>query len=247
MFKTFFSRQGMDKRFDFKGGSMIRQKAALCILLAVFITLAACGPSKKTGNINGRLIFGKLDEQKPQAGGQAASRLGLPNAMIVLCQVDQGLPKGPVVADANEKNPERIGVIRARLKAITDANGQFRLTGVPVGTYLVLFHLLPDVLTTKGENWGDGMIVTEADVDGSLGKIPPAPQEFWKTGGFITGSGDWNSQDGFTLKEGTVGSTYSGFCFSVQNQKATPIVEVKPDATVEILLTTNVMPGQIER
>ena len=235
---------------------MTKHKGAVSFwFLIVSLTLVACGPSDKTGNISGRLVFGGYDEKNPQGGpGDAHSlRLGIGNVMIVLGQVEKRLPKGPAVADRNEDNPELIGVLRENLTAVTDSNGRFTLNKVPVGTYLVLFHLLPDGLKSKVGKW-DGVGVVEADVEvvsdidapipNSRWAIPPSSKAFWARGGTISGKGNWTSQDGFTLIEGTVFSTQYGFCFSVRDERPYPIVKVQPDSTAETLITTWILPEQ---
>lgn len=211
------------------------------MLLMVLLALVTCSRSRETGNISGRLVFGPLGEEKPQEVTQDVLRVSVQNVMIVLCEVDEGLPEGPVISDMNEEKSERIGIIRGNQRAITDSTGNFMLKDVPVGTYLVLFHLSPDFGKTLSENWGDGIVVTEADWDQSSQRVTPSSNEFWIEGGILQGTGDWSSQDGFILNEGIVGSTYLGFFFLVHNQRPYHIVNVQPDSTTEILLTTPIL------
>jgi hypothetical protein len=227
-----------------KEGTMIRHKGgASFFLLIVSLALVACGSSKKTGNISGRLVFGSYDEKNAQEGpGDPHSRrLGIANALIVLGQVERRLPEGPAVADRNENKNEVIARIRANLKAVTDSNGRFMLDKVPVGTYLVLFHLFPGNVSKEQRDDWDGLPVPKADVDGSFARVPSSLIAFWLRGGLVSGNGNWNSQDGFTLTQGNVFSDWYGFGYCVRDERPYPIVKVQPDSTVEALLTSRIL------
>ncbi len=217
---------------------MIKLRGMFYLLLIVLFALQACGSPERTGNISGRLVYGSFGEENPHEVMQ--------NVRIVLCHVDKGLPKGPVVADMNENNYERIGVIRANPTAETDSDGNFALNRVPVGSYLVLIDLLPMAPRPQGDNW-DGIILTKADIDDAFKGIPPSGKpDFWMEGGLVSGKGDWNSKDGFVLTTGMVGCKRLGFFFSVRDQRPYPIVNVRPDSTVEIVLTSHIKPGSVK-
>lgn len=217
---------------------MIKSRGMFYLLLIILFALQACGSPDKTGNISGRLVYGGLEEKDPHEAMQ--------NVRIVLCHVDRGLPKGPVVGDVNENNSERIGVIRANPTAETDSDGHFALNGVPVGSYLILIDLLPMAPRPQGDNW-DGIILTKADIDGAFKEVPPSGKpDFWMEGGLVSGKGGWNSEDGFVLTSGMVGSKRLGFFFSVRDQKPYPIVSVRADSTVEIVLTSHIKPGTVK-
>ena len=217
---------------------MIKRGRVFYLVLLVLFAFLACGSPKGAGNISGRLVYGGLGEANPQEA--------LPNVRIILCHLDKGLPKGPVVSDLNENNYERIGVIKANPTAVTDSDGHFALSGVPVGSYLVLIDLLPMVPRPQGEDW-DGVILAKADIDNAFKGIPASGKpDFWVEGGLVSGKGDWNSKDGFVLNAGMVGSKRLGFFFSVRDQRPHPIVDVRADSTVEIVLTSHIKPGSVE-
>jgi len=161
--------------------------------------------------------------------------------MIALCEVPEnhGLPEGPVVACINKEKVERIGIIKEKPTAITDSNGRFMLTQVPVGTYLILFHMWPDKITSSGNERYD-IILTEGYLDENYQEITASGKpDFWEKGGIIIeGNANWNSQEGFTLIKGQVISNSLGFCFSIRDKRPHPIIKVQSDSIVEITLTT---------
>jgi hypothetical protein len=191
-----------------------------------------------TGNIIGRLVFEQLTEEK--------SRELMQNVKLILCEIpeDKGLPEGPVVASINRNKVERIGTLKAEPSAITDSDGNFTLSKVPPGTYLILFHLWPSELKSIGANWND-TILTEACLDRSGEKIfASGESDFWKEGGLAVVRMNWDVQKGFTATEGNVCSNSLGFCFSVRDQRPHPIIKVQPGSTVQIVITTHIKPNE---
>jgi len=203
--------------------------------LVIILALSACSsPEKGMGTITGSVVNEIPNKEIP--------REPMENVKIVLCQVaeEDGLPEGPMVASMNEDKVENIGILLAEPTAVTDSVGRFILTNVPVGNYLILFHLFPDELV--GVDW-HGAVLTEAYFDFQSQKIPASgTPDFWEKGGLAMVQGNWTSQDGFTAKEGSVCSESLGFCFLIREQKPYPIVKVQPDSTIDIFLTTPLKP-----
>ena len=206
-----------------------------CLTVILLFTLSACSPPEKgMGTIRGSVVNEIPNDEIPHEPMQ--------NLKVVLCEVsaDEGLPEGPVVASMNEDKVENIGILIAEPTAVTDSVGRFMLTNVPVGTYLILFHLFPDELI--GVDW-NGAVLPEAYFDFQSQKIPSSGKpDFWEKGGLAMVRGNWSSQEGFTAEEGSVCSESLGFCFLIRDQKPYPIVKVQPDSTIEILLTTQLKP-----
>ena len=205
------------------------------LTLALILVLLACSsPKKGMGTITGN-VFNEVPTKE-------IPREPMQNVKIVLCKMSDsdGLPEGPMVASMNEDKAETIGILIAEPTALTDSVGKFMLTNVPVGTYLILFHLFPDEL--MGVDW-QGAILPEAYFDFQSQKIPSSGKpDFWEKGGLAMVTGNWSSQDGFTAKEGSVCSESLGFCFMLRDQKPYPIVRVQPDSTINVLITTQLKP-----
>ena len=205
------------------------------LTLALILALSACSsPEKGMGTITGNVFNEVPNKEIP--------REPLQNVKIVLCKVSEGdgLPEGPMVASMNKDKVEKIGILIAEPTAATDSVGKFMLTNVPVGTYLILFHLFPDEL--MGVDWQEA-VLPEAYFDFQSQKIPSSGKpDFWEKGGLAMVRGNWSSQEGFTAEEGSVCSESLGFCFLIRDQKTYPIVKVQPDSTIEILLTTQLKP-----
>ena len=213
----------------------MRFKTLVCLSLAALFVLVACG-SREMGSISGHVFYERPTKEK--------TREPMKNVKIILCEVnkDKGLPEGPVVAYINRNKVERIGILKAEPTAITNSDGSFILSNVPVGTYLILFHLWPDKLRSIGDEW-EGIGLTEACLD-QLGEeiLASGKSDFWEEGGIIGGLSDWSSQKGFTVTKGNICSESLGFCLSVRDRRPYPIVEVQPDSTVEIVITTHFKP-----
>jgi hypothetical protein len=218
---------------------VIRKGRLLCLGLVIVFAFLACGSPQGRGDISGRLVYGQFDQENPQEG--------MPNVRVVLCRLDKRLPEGPVVSDLNEGKLRRLGVLLAAPTAVTDSDGRFTLQGVPAGSYLLLVDLLPAAPRPPESEW-DGTVLTTADVDQTFQGIPSSGKaDFWKEGGLISGRGDWNSTDGFVLKAGMVSSKSLGFFFSVRDKLPHPIVDVQADSTAEVVLTSHILPGKVDR
>lgn len=205
------------------------------LTLALILALLTCSsPEKGMGTITGN-VFNEIPNKE-------IPREPLQNVKIVLCKLFErdGLPEGPMVASMNKDKAEKIGILIAEPTAVTDSVGKFMLTNVPVGTYLILFHLFPDELI--GVDW-QGAVLPQAYFDFQNQKIPASGKaDFWEKGGLAVVTGNWSSQDGFTAAEGSVCSESLGFCFMLRDQKPYPIVNVHPDSTVDVLITTQLKP-----
>ena len=217
------------------GGNRMKLQKIFCLTLILLFALSTCSsPEKGMGNMSGSVVYENPDKETP--------REPIQNVKIVLCEVseDAGVPEGPVVASMNEDKVENIGILIAEPTAVTDSVGRFMLAKVPVGTYLILFHLFPDELI--GVDW-QGAVLPEAYFDFQSQKIPASGKpDFWEKGGLAMVQGNWSSQEGFTAVEGSVCSESLGFCFLIRDQKPYPIVKVQPDSTIEVLLTTHFKP-----
>ena len=203
-------------------------------LTLILVLLACSSPEKGMGTVTGNVFNEVPNKEIPREPMQ--------NVKIVLCKISDsdGLPEGPIVASMNEDKAETIGILIAEPTALTDSVGKFMLTNVPVGTYLILFHLFPDEL--MGVDW-QGAVLPKAYFDFQKQKIPPSGKpDFWEKGGLAMVTGNWSSQDGFTAKEGSVCSESLGFCFMLRDQKPYPIVRVQPDSTINVLITTQLKP-----
>jgi len=205
------------------------------LTLTLILALSACSsPEKGMGTITGNVFNEVPNKEIP--------REPLQNVKIVLCKLSEGdgLPEGPMVASMNEDKVEKIGILIAEPTAVTDSVGKFMLTNVPVGTYLILFHLFPDELI--GVDW-QGAVLPEAYFDFQSQKIPASGKpDFWEKGGLAMVTGNWSSKEGFTAAEGSVCSESLGFCFLLRDQKPYPIIRVQPDSTIDVLLTTQLKP-----
>ena len=205
------------------------------LTLGLMLALSACSsPEKGMGTISGSVVNEIPNKEIPREPMQ--------NVKIVLCQVSEGdgLPEGPMVASMNEDMVENVGILISEPTAVTDSVGRFILTNVPVGTYLILFHLFPDKLI--GIDW-HGAVLPEAYFDFQSQKIPASGKpDFWEKGGLAMVTGNWSSQEGFTAEEGSVCSESLGFCFLIRDQKPYPIIRVQADSTIDVLLTTQLKP-----
>jgi hypothetical protein len=201
--------------------------------LSLILIALACSCGDKTGSIEGILLNGSVEDELQQEP--------LKNARIVLCRIKGDiLPEGPVVSEANDKNAEEIGVLLAEPIVLTDSKGEFVLSEVPCGTYLVLFHLFPGEL--EHVQWQD-KVLTETIIDMETGQIPPSGKpDFWEDGGLAFVNADWSSQDGLTAVDGNVCSGKLGFCFLLRDKKAYPVVEVLADSIVSVRLMTPIKP-----
>lgn len=206
------------------------------LIPVLFLSIMACStPEPGVGTIQGKMTFEKLNEE-------STVPILIQNTLIALCKIsdENGLPKGPSFAARNDELIEEIGVMIAEPIVFTDSTGRFTMTNVPVGTYLVLFHLF-DIDTSKVE-WRD-VRITEAFLALGGEKIPVSGKpDFWEKGGMSLTMGEWNSQDGFTADRGMVCSDKLGFCFSVKDEKPHPIVKVMADSTVNVVLKTHFLP-----
>ena len=202
-------------------------------LSVMLIALLSSCETGKTGTIEGILVNGSAEDELQQEP--------LQNARIVLCRFTGDiLPEGPVVSEANENSAEEIGVLLAEPIVLTDSKGEFVLSNVPCGTYLILYHLFPGEL--EHIQWHD-VVLTETIIDMETGGIPASGKpDFWEEGGLALVDADWSSQDGLTAKEGNVCSVKMGFCFLVRDKKPYPVVKVLADSTVHVQLITPLKP-----
>ena len=198
----------------------------------IVLLLAGCGGAQTgpPGIVTGRVMYEDLS-----IGGSAEP---MPGVMVALCQVPaEGLPEGPAVAESNTDETEHICTLQGTPTALTDADGVFRLDGVPPATYLVMFHLFPDEM--EGLEW-DGVSLTEAPFDAIDMVIPPSGESgFWEDGGPAIALANWSAAEGMTVSRGNVCSDKFGFCFSIRAERLSPIIEVESNETVEIELTAH--------
>jgi len=209
------------------------------ILILLFFPVTAFAQS--TGTISGLVVYKYLTGKKPSEPMQ--------NVKIVLCRVpdDKGLPEGPVAATSNKGKVETICALRSALTAVTDSDGRFTLSRVPVGTYLVVFHLWPSKLDASVTDW-NGMAVTEAVLsDAGNDILASGKSTFWEKGGLPAVLASWDLDKGFTATQGSVCSNSWGFCFSLREKRPHPIVKVQPDSTVEVVLPIYIAPKERNR
>lgn len=205
--------------------------------ILIVMLLVGCGgvQTEPPGNVSGRVIYRNLD--------MSGSPDLMPGVMVVLCRVsNDGLPEGPVVGSSNYGETESICMLQGAPTALTDADGRFTLDGVTPGTYLLLFHLWPDGV---GELQWDGVTLTEAPFDEVDRVIPPSEaKDFWERGGPTIALANWSASEGMNLTRGNICSDKFGFCFSVYDERLSPIIEVKSNETVEAELTTYFKPDE---
>lgn len=188
------------------------------------------------GTITGEVMYKPLTKR--------ADAEPMPNVVIALCRVPaEGLPEGPPVSLSNKDESEKICTLQEVPTALTDAQGSFTLDGVPPGTYVVMFHLFPDMLGAGGTEW-DGIVLMEASLD-ETNSIPASGQsDFWERGGPAIALGNWSQGVGMTVSEGNVCSDALGFCFSIHEEHLATVVEVRSHETVEVQLTAHLKPEE---
>lgn len=204
--------------------------------LILLLTFNACSPPDEgVGKISGSLIFESADNELEVP-------IYIQNAKVVLCKLSEEaqIPDGPSVSGRNKNDAELFGKLLAEPSTLTDSSGNFMLNNVLCGTYLVLFHLYPQKI--EGTDWHDG-ILTEAYLDMGDSRIPPTNQAgFWEEGGMAAVDANWSSEHGLTAIKGNACSEKWGFCFTIMDEKAYPIVEVVKDSTVNVKLVTYFLP-----
>lgn len=210
--------------------------ASVCFVILLIACPNQTDTPKPTGTIRGQVYYKYLKSEEP----------GMPisNVRIALCKLsdDKGLPEGAVVADRNQGNLEPIGIIQAEPTVVTDSVGSFILDNVPVGTYLILFHLWPDRLGAKGTDWHD-IVITKGHYDIIKNSITASGKaDFWENGGIVIGLADWSRDEGIRITEGTVGSETYGFCFGIRDEKPCPIVTVEANSELDVLVLTHIAP-----
>jgi hypothetical protein len=202
------------------------------ILLPGFLAACAAPPPQPPGTITGTMKYEQL------SGGGSAEPV--PDMLIALCRVPAaGLPDGPIVASSNRGKTEHICTVQGAPTAVTDKDGAFTLASVPPATYLVMFHLSPAAAEASRAGW-NGVALTEASFNEIDGKVPSSSKpDFWEDGGPAIALASWSASEGMTVTTGNVCSDKFGFCFSIRDGHAQPVIEVKPSETVEIELTTH--------
>jgi hypothetical protein len=232
----------------------MQHKTRLCLaaLAVLSIWIGACkngsvpqgtrvgdlSSTKPTGTIKGRVVYEDLDGKKPSKP--------MPNVEIVLCRVseDKGLPDGPVVGIGNVRKVERLCTIPGHPTSISDIDGGFTITHVPTGTYLLLYHLWPNELSSSSTGWND-INLTEAVMDTSRNEIlASGKQDFWETGGLGYVQLNFARGKGLRVTKGSVCSKKWGFCFSLHDERPRPVVTVRPDSTIDSVLPIYVKPKE---
>ena len=182
------------------------------------------------GAVTGKVMYEALTN-----GGSAEP---MPGVMVALCRVPaEGLPEGPPVAASNRDETEHICTLQGALTALTDADGEFTLDGVPPAAYVVMFHLFPDAM--EGVEW-DGVALTEASLNEvDMVVSPSGESDFWEDGGPAIALANWSAAEGMTVATGNVCSNKFGFCFSIHSERLHSVAELESNQTVEIELTTH--------
>ena len=102
-----------------------------------------------------------------------------------------------------------------------------------------MFHPSPAAAESSRAEW-NGAALTEASFNEVDGNVPSSNRpDFWEDGGPAVALASRSAGEGMTLTTGTVCSDKFGFCFSIRNGHAHPVIEVKPSETVKIELSTH--------
>jgi len=207
-------------------------------LMLMGLLLVGCGGAlgkptptpQPPGTVTGKVMYEALTN-----GGSAEP---MPGVMVALCRAPaEGLPEGAPVAASNKDALEHICTLQEAPTALTDADGEFVLDGVPPAVYVVMFHLFPDEMA--GVEW-DGVVLTEAVLNEVDMEVSPSGEsDFWEDGGPVIALANWRAGEGMTVATGNVCSNKVGFCFSVHSELLHSVVELEPNGTVEIELTTH--------
>jgi hypothetical protein len=225
-----------------------RRTVALIVLISILMltALAACGAPEPTatpvptatpeppGSVSGLLVYQNLQDPgivEP-----------LPGALIVLCQIAEGLPEGPVASSANRDGVDPICTLMGQPTALSDESGAFTLDGVPPGSYLVLFHPSPAELEEAEVDWKN-IALTEAVFDEVKQEVAASGKaDLWQKGGQALAIGNWSADQGMVLTKGNICSDGFGFCFSLLEEAPTPVVEVDSGKTATAELKAHFRP-----
>ena len=185
-----------------------------------------------TGVIKGHIV-GARDE-KP-----------LEDAQIILC----------LLSEAEES--DFLCTLEAAPTALTNASGSFTLADVSPGSYVLMYGLSDELVSTP--NSFGGINVTKAEpcfinMKNAVCESPEAPESlFWQDGGTLIGEAiskmtESNDEvesaaigNRFTEKDGglyifagSVRSNRTGISIMIRNGKLAPVVQVQPGQTTEI-------------
>jgi hypothetical protein len=182
-------------------------KSTNVLSLCVFIALLSTGCGGRNGAITESISGAK--------SGQP-----LANTQIILCQGSQEISGCTLLSEPTTKS---------------DANGAFTLENVTPGSY-VLLYAMPDELISSPAEW-EGLVVgpaeVEEDEDGKFVQVGKG--KFWEEG--WQNKGDYYTDDAGRriYTDGYALSNSLGISMMVINQEREPLVVVPPRETIEFM------------
>ncbi len=175
-------------------------------LICILLAMLSTGCGGRSGEITGHIIG-------------AESGQPLTNTQIILCQLSSEI-SGCILQSAPTTH--------------SDASGAFTLSDVLPGSYVLLYGM-PDELVSSPEEW-EGVVVgaTTVVLDENGKFVQEGEGRFWEDGWESVGAQLTDAAGKTIYTDGYARSNSMGISMMVVNREREPIIVVQPRKTTEI-------------